>query len=263
MKRLTKRFLSGLLALAVVLMLVPVLAPQTAYAASATITIDNNGTLQSWQNTIQNAINSAGSGDTVTVNGSRTDVSLGMNLSVKQGVNLVWQADLSGHTSTSYHILSVTTAQGGTFEVAGCTISNSGSGVALGVEGSCTLSGGAVKNTGTGLAIAVYPTGSGFQSNLLVKGTAKVSSSSYVAISTRGNNNSITISENADISSGGEGCIRSICFDSNSNSITGTGGTIQNTHSGGSAISSDGNINVSGGTISTTNTGIIGFLPNG
>ena len=78
--------------------------PQTAYAASQTVTISQGDSVNTIQTRIQNAIDTAGSGNTVTVVGSRTDVTARLELEIKSDVTVVWNATYSGTVSGSHPI---------------------------------------------------------------------------------------------------------------------------------------------------------------
>ena len=94
----TKRFMSALLTLALVLALLP-LATVPALAADHSVVIgvaSTTDTVALIQTAIQGVIDSAESGDTVTVTGTFAGADATLTLNIGAGVTVVWQAVYSG-----------------------------------------------------------------------------------------------------------------------------------------------------------------------
>lgn len=93
MKRATRKFLSAFLALSMVLAILPVLAPQTAYAADANnlkSTIDSYTGGEGASGRLYASV----SGSTVTVTGSMSNVSETLTLNIDEGMTVNWTANI-------------------------------------------------------------------------------------------------------------------------------------------------------------------------
>ncbi|MDR1817857.1 MAG: hypothetical protein LBR07_06775 [Puniceicoccales bacterium] len=249
---------------------VPFAAP-VAHAASSTVTISNSDTDTSHQIAIQNALNSAGSGNTVTVKGTRELLSGRITLSIPAGVKLAWQANLSGEGGLA-EVLNLMINNNGAFEMTSGSIRNTGdapSGRAIyfapGSKGTCTISGGTVSandtdgtitNAGTtiitingtavvsGMDRAISSTG-----RVIIDGNASVTTSQSTVIYS-----SYSSSGDADpavtISGGTVGQTAGIAVLAGSGNIIVSGGKVNG------PIQTSGNITVSGGTVNASNNAI-------
>ncbi|MDR1328957.1 MAG: hypothetical protein LBK23_05085, partial [Oscillospiraceae bacterium] len=121
----TKRsFLPLRLAVATVLTLFFVFSLATN-AENSPVSIESKN-VSTIQTDIQNAINSAESGGIVTVTGSKTGADATLNLSIPEGVTVLWQAEYADNGLFTSGLISLSGA--GTFEVgAGGSISSSSS----------------------------------------------------------------------------------------------------------------------------------------
>ena len=227
MKNTRKRALSVILALAVVFGVFAAL-PMTASAFNVTVVIAQSDTVSKINDTIDNAMAHANSGDTVTITGAKNNADKSLLLNIKPGVTVIWEADYSGTVNAPYQMLSVTSTGTGanTFEVAaGGSINNNGTGTTLYRSGSniTTRINGTVKNTGEGRAINYY--------RCVGDGSFEISGT----VSAKGNDNTIQLGSDT-------------TNDDNTN-ITVSGGRVENTGSGHAIYSNNGNVTVNGGTV--------------
>ena len=121
--------------------------------ADHSVAISQTMTVSTIRTDIQNKINAAVSGDTITVTGSKTNVDATLNLIIDTGKTVVWKAVFTGDDSGKVIIY---LSGSGTFEVAaGAKISGNGSDTvdAGGDNVKVVVSGGEVINTGSGDAI--------------------------------------------------------------------------------------------------------------
>ena len=79
------------------------------------------------QTAIQTAIDGAGSGDAVTVTGTKTGADDMVTLTIPAGVRVVWKATYAGADWDNNNLIQVNGSPGGVFEVAaGANISVTG-----------------------------------------------------------------------------------------------------------------------------------------
>ena len=201
----------GLLGLLICLLLACM--PKTALAADA-------ATLANAINTYGGgAISALASGNTVTVTGTRTNVTVRLPLNIDGGVLVIWQGSLTGSTATSLIAVEGT----GTFTVA---------------------SGGKIEQTGQGMAIDVTSA-----ATVNISGTVSATNTQGVAIR---NNSSGTVT----ISSGTVSSAEDIAIrNASTGTVTVSGGTVTATTGAAIYNNSQGVINVSGGTVQNTGNG--------
>ncbi|MDR0876405.1 MAG: Ig-like domain-containing protein, partial [Clostridiales Family XIII bacterium] len=211
--------------------------------ANSNYTIPNDtSTLESHRVGIQSLLTNAGSGNTVTVSGSRTDMAVQLLLTIPSGVTLIWQANLSGDTTTDVPILRV---EGyGNFTMNGGSLSNNevNAPTFTSWTSGTTLITGSAQITTAGKAAIELRSGT-----LTINGNAQISKTSTNAGTGAIHLNegtSLTIGGSAQVSSAGNAIINST-----TSPITVSDGSVS---AGGYAIASMGNVTVSGGTVSST-----------
>ena len=184
--------------------------------ASSTVTLGVAGvtdTVTLTQTAIQAAIDAAGSGDAVTVDGSFSGATSTLTLTIPAGVTVKWSADYSG---TLPYLILLASGGSGTFEVIDGTISGSDNTIEIANSGfTFKVSGGTV-SSGIGFAIE-----------------------------------SVGIVEVADgtvSSSAGPATINTLL---GSSSVTVSGGSVSN-YGTGRAINSAGNVVITDGTVSAS-----------
>ena len=270
MRRKMKKPLSILLAFALVFGMFAAM-PMTAHAGDTTIGILETNAVLDIQINIQTAINTANSGDTITVIGSRTGVAGKISLDLNNDVTVVWKAAYSGSTTDPLIVLEGSN----TFEIAaGGSIVNNGTGPAVeatGFDVYIKVTGGTVEAKS---AAAIHVSGvnarvimndgvlktvdgfgiraSGFRSSIVMNGGTVSVSDRGMALAAHGQDSSVMM--NGGTASGGTGTgIGAVGVGSIVNM---TGGTV--TATTGVAIGAIGDkaeINVSNGTVGVT-TGI-------
>ena len=141
--------------------------PATAYADEKIINISQSDSVSSIQSKVQNAIDSSGPNDTVTVTGSRTGVSEQLDLTMTPNTKIVWKATYSGSVSMSGGYKRPTQSMvqlrgdGGSFEVADTgSLLNEGTATAIrsyGLEPKIIVNGGTVKASNNAAIVATRP----------------------------------------------------------------------------------------------------------
>ena len=242
----TRKLLSVLLALLMVLALIPAAGIIPASAAGASVDIAHTSSISAIQANIQAAIDSAAAGETVTVTGKKTNVSSALILTIPAGKTVVWKATYTGAASEMIGLHGEGTfevAAGGTISATNgyCAIAN----IPINWTSSSTVtilvSGGMVSVAGEdGEAII------GNNGNVIVTGgTVESVSDGGTAISASGVSQ-ITISGGTVRANNGAGTT----IDSYGNSVTVTGGMVQANDDVRTAIHCyGGNITVTGGTV--------------
>jgi len=242
------KLISTILTLAVVLGLFAA-TPLTAHAANTDLDITAIPLVMTIQKGIQNAINAASSGDTITVTGTKSGITSKLNLNIKSGVKVIWKASFSGAVDINGQgMIDLTGA--GTFEVAagGLIKQTGGMSYTLYVHGSVNvrISGGTIS---TSRMMAIYSDGNG---NIeVLSGTVENTGNDRAIQSSYGSNRTIKISGGTVRATGSGSAI----FSHNSADLTiaVSGGKVENTGSG-RAIESESIgtvINVSDGTVSS------------
>ena len=152
----------------------------TALGANTDVIIAETDAVEDIRAMIQDELDIAVSGDTVTVTGSKTDVAgEGLALNIGTGVTVIWKAAYAGTFNNSGMPQGlITIAGGGTFEAASdCIIDNdaSQSRTVYVVKGNVTVSGGTVSASGTGNYDSVYVA----EGSVTVSGGTVISSGDY------------------------------------------------------------------------------------
>ena len=137
--------------------------PMAAQAANQTFVIHETTTIATITSGIQNAINAAGSGNSVTVTGNKVifPVEGKISLNIPSGVTVVWKAQYEGKYNYDNEMM-ISLSGAGTFELAqgGSIKKMDGKGYAIGVpnqQGKLKISGGTVSsNSSTAATVAVY-----------------------------------------------------------------------------------------------------------
>ncbi|MCL2695635.1 MAG: carbohydrate-binding domain-containing protein [Clostridiales bacterium] len=275
MQTRSRKYISVLLTL---LMMAGVIAaaPVVARAADHSVVIAGTDTVAQIQTNIQNKIDAAASGDTVTITGSKTGVAALLALTIPAGKKVIWKATYTGSNRTLITFYGKGTfeiAQGGTisttgignmicnndpnekvtFVVSGGTLSVSGDGgtAICGDSGDVIVTGGTVEATGEyGYAIYSY-------TNITVSG-GMVQATGADGRALDACEANVTISGGTVKATGDYGQ----AIKTTSGSVTVSGGTVQ--ASDGDAIYSDsGDVTVSGGTVTTAGAGYEAIFTNG
>jgi len=103
-----RKALTLLIIVSMLLTIIPMLSIPTS-ASNTDVTITNSMPASSIQDSIQNAINSVSSGDTITIKGVKNGENAKINLNIPHNIKVVWSAKSDD--------LSFSTDGGGTFEV--------------------------------------------------------------------------------------------------------------------------------------------------
>ena len=202
--------------------------PVKVQAANKTVKIANSDIVTDIAKNIKEALDSIGSGDTVTVEGSKTNVPAEqLFIDIAQGKKVIWKATYNGQGAVNARGKgTLEVAKGASFKTGGNTESIiGGNGMTI------IVSGGAITNDSANRATVFMPDG-----NANFKMT------------------------NGTITSTGEGGMGlEYCWANNTINIS--GGTIKATGNGAEAITSfgTGTLNISGGTIESTKGHAIGI----
>ena len=169
----SKRFLSILLTLCMTLAMLPAFSIPALAAADETVDITAVMTEAAIKADIQAAIDivDGAGGGTVTVTGSKTDVTAGIDLDIPDGVKVIWRAEYIGELDSSFepdnYLIKLNALPGfeGDFEVAdggvlSAQISNApGLAIDVAVLGNVIVSGGTVSVEGDGSMAIIINTG--------------------------------------------------------------------------------------------------------
>lgn len=261
MKQIWKKLGGVFLALCMVLAMLPTVA----FASDTSVSITGKTVSESIY-AIQDAIEAASSGDTVTVTGTMTNAAAQLPISISEGVTVVWKASITGEASygngliivsgdgtfevadggTVKFILGVAISNGGHVKVSGGTVSTT-SGLAIS-SGDIEISGGIVEATGTdGVAIQAYGA-----TVTVSGGTVQTSGKDGIAIASRIGNTSI-----ATITICGDGVVKATGLANYGTAIYSGKGTLevkdnaQVTAVSGYAIDATNDVTISGGTVSS------------
>ncbi|MDR1292533.1 MAG: InlB B-repeat-containing protein [Clostridiales Family XIII bacterium] len=219
-----------------------------ASAASTTVSISESDTVSTIESNIKNAIDSAGSGNTVTVNGSKTNATSTLHLSIPQGVTVDWKATYKGTTT-----ILIQPSGAGAFKISGGEVSttsdetNATISVPEGASIAVTVSGGIVSAGVDGSNVNSYAIRTRAGSTVTVSGGT---------VSAKGNNGYAIIAVDGASITGGTVSAQAgygIYANGESATVTVSGtGKVQATEANGYAIYTSGNVSVTGGTVSAT-----------
>ena len=259
----SKKVLSALLALAMVFGLSAAI-PMTISAANTDVAIAAGDSVAAIQTKIQNAINAAGSGDTITVTGSKTGTTERLTLDIPSSKRVIWKAEYTGMLDLSSGPL-ITRSGNGTFEIAaGAYIRNNGNGYATGCNNSganIVVSGGTISAAGYCLHSVISDiniSGGSVEGIISTYGTSITISGGTVtytggSIFHMYNSGSQIAISGGTVSAGGISGVIGCSSGSSGVVINITGGTLEATAPGGKAIyttQDNAKINISGGTVS-------------
>jgi hypothetical protein len=233
---------AGLVSAAVTLTMALLLLSAVTVPAWSADASDLKNTIEGWVHGGSGDLSAEVSDNTVTVTGEVTGANSTLTLDIDSGVTVVWKATLS---SAAEKAISVSGA--GTLEIAEGGVVRNDTGIAIYVEDTAsevevTVSGGEVSVTGTN-AVAILAAGT--SSKVTVSGNGIVQATAGGrAIETKG---CVEIKDNATVSATTDRAI------SAKSGVTVNGGSVRATGDGSyDAIYTEGNVIVSGGTVSVT-----------
>ena len=262
MKAKSRKLLSALLVLMMIFSLFAAI-PGTASAANTNVAIAQSDSVGTIRTKIQQAIDAANSGDTVTITGTKNNANAKLSLNIPFDITVIWKASYSGtvnYVNNSDSMIALTGT--GAFDVAaGGAIRNNGTTPCIrnynSTSSKVVVSGGTVSSksiailgicsitvSGGSVSSDQNSTIGGYGSDVTISGGI-VSTETGVAVGTS-NGVNLLISGGTVKATGADGGI--IYSTASTDVITISGGTLSAIKNG---IVARGEVNISGGTVTT------------